>query len=422
VGAAVAERRDLEGEKKQVAAGPARPGGEPFPRHRTIVRRVSRILVIATAGAGGDLQPLVAAALALRDRGHELIVLGDASVQRSMAGLKVRAEVLPREVDLGPALGGAIRDAMASANGDLAAAGGIVQERMSAWADAAAAHVTRAVRSNHPDALMTSLFGVEVILKAEPACSWAVVNSTFYVGPNPPRPIEADFGPRAVPLIARYASLLASPDLVLHATDPIFDLSNEELPARHHYVGPLGTWEPPSERPSYLDDAGDPWILVSISSQMQDDMPIAEAALNALGGRPVRVLLTVGPDHTPAEVSVIPSNARVEQVISHSAVLERARLLVSHAGHGSVMKALWHGCPMVLVPWGRDQPGVAARAKALGVAEVVPRDEASAETIARATSRVLDDESVRDVANQHAARLRLTDPPGVAAGLMESLL
>ncbi len=33
---------------------------------------------------------------------------------------------------------------------------------------------------------------------------------------------------------------------------------------------------------------------------------------------------------------------------------------------------------MILVPWGRDQPGVAARAAALGVAEVVPRGEASA--------------------------------------------
>ena len=45
----------------------------------------------------------------------------------------------------------------------------------------------------------------------------------------------------------------------------------------------------------------------------------------------------------------------LEQTVSHSAVLERGVLMVSHAGHGSVMKALWHGRPMVLVPWGRDQ-------------------------------------------------------------------
>jgi UDP:flavonoid glycosyltransferase YjiC (YdhE family) len=383
---------------------------------------MARVLVVATAGAGGDLQPLIAAALALGNRGHELNVLGDRSVERSLAGLKLNTEVFPPELDLGPALGGAIRDAMAATDGDLGAAGPIVRERMKAWAIDIAGPIAHAVGTQRPDVLVTSLFGVEAVHEADPACPWVVVNSTFYVGPDPPRPLEADFGPRALPLIKGYASLLGSPDLVLHATDPIFDLSFDKLPEKHHYVGPLGIWEPPSERPSYLDEPGDPWFLVSISSQMQDDVPIAEAALNALGDRPVRVLLTLGPDHTPAELAVVPQNTRVEQLISHSAVLEQATLLVSHAGHGSVMKALWYGCPMVLVPWGRDQPGVAARAAALGVAEVVPRDKASPAAIGEAVTRVLDDDGMREKAEQHAARLQLTDPPDVAAGLIEGLL
>jgi UDP:flavonoid glycosyltransferase YjiC (YdhE family) len=380
-----------------------------------------RILVVATAGAGGDLQPLMSAGLALQDRGHELVVLGDRSVRRSLAGLNVRTEVLPSELDLGPVLGGAIRDAMAAADGDLAAAGPIVEERLGAWADDVAGPVAKAVKTHRPDALMTSLFGVEALRKAEPPCPWVVVNSTFYIGPDPPRPVESDIGPRALPLLARYASLLGSPDLVLHATDPVFDLSFAGLPERHHYVGPLGIWEPPSERPSFLDEPGDPWVLVSISSQMQDDLPIAQAALTAMADRPVRVIVTVGPGHEHAELPTVPSNARVEQVISHAAVLEQARLLLSHAGHGSVMKALWYGCPMVLVPWGRDQPGVAARAEALGVAEIVPRDQASAETIRGAVARVLEDEAIMEKVEEHAARLRLTDPPAVAAGLIEDL-
>ena len=383
---------------------------------------MGRVLVVATAGAGGDLQPLMSSSSALRDRGHALTVLGDRSVERSSAGLQVETEVLPPELDLGPALGGAIRDAMATTDGDLVAAGPIVRERMTAWANAVARPVAHAIRTKRPDLLVTSLFGVEAVHDADPSCPWVVVNSTFYVGPDPPRPLEADFGPRALPLIEGYASLLGSPDLVLHATDQIFDLSFEKLPEKHHYVGPLGIWEPPSELPAYLDEPGDPWVLVSISSQIQDDVPIAEAALDALGDRPVRVLLTLGPDHTPGELGAVPQNTRVEQVISHAAVLERARLLVSHAGHGSVMKALWHGCPMVLVPWGRDQPGVAARAAALGVAEVVPRDHASPAAIGEALTRSLDDDGMREKAEQHAARLQLTDPPDVAAGLIEGLL
>jgi UDP:flavonoid glycosyltransferase YjiC (YdhE family) len=124
-----------------------------------------------------------------------------------------------------------------------------------------------------------------------------------------------------------------------------------------------------------LSEPGDPWMLVSISTQIQDDVPLAKAALRAIADKPVRVVVTVGPDHDVQEISDPPSNAYVERTAPHSAVLEKGRLLVGHAGHGSVMKALWYGRPMVLMPWGRDQPGVAARARALGVAEIVQRGD-----------------------------------------------
>jgi len=382
---------------------------------------VSRILVVATGGAGGDLQPLIAAALALREQGHETPFAGDGSVQRSLRDLGVAVELLPPELDLGPRLAGSVREAMAITSGDLAAAGPIVQQRMASWAREVAAPVSEAITRLRPHCVVTSLFGVEVLQVASPPCPWAVINSTFYVGPNPPRPIEQDIGPRAIPLLSRYASLLASANLVLHATDQVFDFAFDRLPPRHHYVGPLGIWEPPGEPPPYLNEPGDPWVLVSISSQLQDDLPLAEAALAALADRPVRVLLTVGPDHDPSEVSERPGNARIERTVPHSAVLERAELLISHAGHGSVMKALWHGRPMVLIPWGRDQPGVAARAQALGVADVVPRTEATRETLAAAVDRVSVNAEMRNTAATHSARLRATDPPARAAARIESL-
>jgi UDP:flavonoid glycosyltransferase YjiC (YdhE family) len=382
---------------------------------------MSRVVIVATAGAGGDLPPLVATALALRDRGHEVLSIGDRSVSRSLRPLEVAGHVLRPEFDLGPRLIGAIREAMATTGGDLAAAGPILQERMTSWARETAEPVADILRELQPAAVLTSLFGVEVLEAASPVCPWAVVNSTFYVGPNPPRTLEEDFGQRAIPLIARYATLLSSADLVLHASDQIFDLGFDALPERHHYVGPLGIWEPPSDPPTYLEESGDPWVLVTISSQLQDDLPLAEAALASLAGKPVRTVLTLGPDHEPQEI-LAPGNARVERTVSHSAVLERGQLLVSHAGHGSVMKALWHGRPMVLVPWGRDQPGVAARAAALGVAEIVSRESATAAALSAAVDRALVNESIRGAAAHHRDRLRATDPPGTASALVETLL
>jgi UDP:flavonoid glycosyltransferase YjiC (YdhE family) len=364
----------------------------------------------------------MAAAFALRQRGHETVFVGDEAIRRAVEPLGIEARALPSEYDLGPRLVGAIRDAMQETGGDMAAAGPMVQDRMTAWARDVALPVTESIDEFRPDATMTSLFGVEVLDVVSPDCPWAVVNSTFYIGPNPPRPVEMDIGPRAIPLLSRYASLLGSADLVLHATDQTFDYGFSGLPERHHYVGPLGIWEPPSAHPTYLDDAGDPWVLVTISSQLQDDIPLAESALQALAPREVRVLLTVGPDHAPDEVKAVPANAKVERTVPHSAVLEGAALLVSHAGHGSVMKSLWYGCPMVLVPWGRDQPGVAARAAALGVAEVVPRESATPEALADAITRVMTDDRMRQAAAGHASRLRETKPPDVAATLLEDLV
>ena len=99
-----------------------------------------------------------------------------------------------------------------------------------------------------------------------------------------------------------------------------------------------------------------------------------------------------------------------------------SQLLVSHAGHGSVVKALWHGRPMVLMPWGRDQPGVAARAHALGVAEVVQRGDNAEAALAAAIDRALTSSNMRQAAAAQAQRLRRTDPPAVAASLLESLV
>ena len=383
---------------------------------------MARVLLVATAGAGGDLQPLLAAAVALRERGHGVSVIGDRSVARATGGLGMDTDVLPAEHDLGPALVAAVREAMRETDGDPIHAGPIVQSRMTAWAKALAPAVDAAIEASNPDVLLTSLFGVEVLGAVDPASPWAVVNSTFYIGPNPPRPLEADVSARAFPLLAGYASRLDDPDLVLHATDRMFDFGFDDLPPGHHHVGPLGIWEPDLPVPDYLQEPGPPWGLVTISSQLQDDLPLLEAALEAAADKDLRIVATVGAGRAPETVAGARANARLEATLSHAAVLERASVLVSHAGHGSVMKALWHGVPMVLVPWGRDQPGVAARAAALGTAVVVEKTVAGADTISAAIDACLGDMQMRAAARRHRDRLAVTDPQAEAADHIETLL
>jgi len=106
--------------------------------------------------------------------------------------------------------------------------------------------------------------------------------------------------------------------------------------------------------------------------------------------------------------------------VPHSEVLAKSRLVISHAGHGIAMKALYYGVPMVLVPWGRDQPGVAARAEALGVATVVRRDACNDASVAKAVCRILDDVRDTERANTISKRLQEEDAVKVACTRVES--
>ena len=382
------------------------------------VGAMKKVLVLAMGGAGGDLQPLMAAAAGLLERGHRVSFVGDAAVARTVAARGITCTEIPPEQDMGRILGGVFKRL-----GDLSLAeqGRVITDEIAAWSDAVGAFVSQVNERERPDAIVTSLFGIGAadFAASRAAIPWAMVNSTFYVGPNPPRPLDADFGPRAIPLIEYFLPLVDRATLVLHASDQVFDFDHDDLPENHRYVGPL-IWEPESSIPAYLDDPGDPWVLVTLSSQLQDDAAVARSAMDGLGALPLRVLVTTGGSRPAEELAPLAANARAEQYVSHAAALERSVALVSHAGHGSVMKALWHGVPMVLVPWGRDQPGVAARARRLGVAIVIPREGLGADAVAAAVTEVTTNPAYREAARRHSARLRLTDPVAVACEALEA--
>src|SRR5437763_923618 len=106
----------------------------PSTSRRTGSAEVAEILVVATGGAGGDLPPLLAASLALRDRGHEVTFVGDASVEHVVAPFHLAVDVLPKEVDLGPRIARVAHEAMQATAGDRAKAGPMIQRGLTVWA------------------------------------------------------------------------------------------------------------------------------------------------------------------------------------------------------------------------------------------------------------------------------------------------
>jgi UDP:flavonoid glycosyltransferase YjiC (YdhE family) len=360
----------------------------------------------------GDWPPLAAVTVGLHQAGHTVQCFGDPAIAQDFASAGIAIEVVLAEIPLGTF----------TARWQTTEASGPRPSR--AWADACLPAVCALVREFRPQVVLSQLFTMELAALTKAACGlrWCFINPAYYFGPDSLRPFEADFaapwGPKQ-----ELRRAIGEADLVLHATDALFDPPPPSFPRHHHHVGPL-MWESSSEAPPYLDVPGAPWVLVTVSSggAMPEEMTLARTVLGTLAEFPVRVVLPLSARHPRDELGAVPANARIERFMPHSAVLKRSSLLVSHAGHGTVAKALYYGVPMVLVPWDRDQPGVAARAAALGVAEVIARHDLTALRLSAAIQRVLGTPRYQENAARVAGRLQARDAVDLARARIEELL
>jgi UDP:flavonoid glycosyltransferase YjiC (YdhE family) len=130
---------------------------------------------------------------------------------------------------------------------------------------------------------------------------------------------------------------------------------------------------------------------------------VLERAIEGLGRLDVRVLVTTGPAIDPASLLAAP-NAVVLRSAPHAKLFPEAAVVVTHAGMGTVTRALAAGVPLVCLPMGRDQLDVAARV-VYANAGVRLRPSAKPAAIAAAVERVIREPGFRDAARRVGARL-----------------
>jgi len=158
---------------------------------------------------------------------------------------------------------------------------------------------------------------------------------------------------------------------------------------------------------------------VSFSSLYQAQEPVLRAIIAALGQLPVRGVVTTGPTIDPAEFEA-PANVAVVRSAPHGALLEDAALFVTHAGHGSALRPLMAGVPLLCLPMGRDQNDNAARVVHRGAGLTLPAD-ADSDAIAAAVRRVLDEPAFRTAAQTLGAAIRADEAARDAAAVLEGL-
>jgi UDP:flavonoid glycosyltransferase YjiC (YdhE family) len=376
-------------------------------------------LLFTFAGGSGHLEPLVPLARAAEAAGHTVALAGRpwmvpkaealgfaafaagsdtglAPRRRPLAALDVEREILA----IGPGFGG--RVARERAADLLPLCGGwrpdlLVCEEL----DFGAMVVAERLALRHATVLVSA--AGSLVRSAVVAAPLDEVRAAHGLPPDP-----------GLASLARHLVLSPFPPSL---RDPAFP-----LPAPAHAFRALAG---PADgaSPAWLAELGSgPLVYFTLGTVFNvESGDLFGRVLAGLRELPIRVAVTVGRDVDPAELGTQPRHVRVERFVPQASLLPHCAAVVSHGGSGSVLGALAHGVPMVLIPMGADQPLNAGRCEALGVARVLDARTATPAEVREAVSAVLEDPGPRRAALRLRDEIAALPGPEHALALLERL-
>ena len=170
-----------------------------------------------------------------------------------------------------------------------------------------------------------------------------------------------------------------------------FDFPAIPWPRQFYYAGPFFDHAARAPVPfpwEKLDSR--PLVYASLGTLVNGIESIYKIILSALGKRPeLQAVLSVGKNIQVAGLGPIPSNVIMVEKAPQIELLKRATLCITHAGLNTTLESLAHGVPMVAIPIGFDQPGVAARIAHHQVGEFIEVDDLTSDRLGGLIQKVL---------------------------------
>jgi UDP:flavonoid glycosyltransferase YjiC (YdhE family) len=155
-------------------------------------------------------------------------------------------------------------------------------------------------------------------------------------------------------------------------------------------------------------------VYITFGTIWNRDLTLFRTVLAGLDG--AEAIVTLGADGDPAALGPQPASVEVHRFLPQAEVLPRCAAVICHGGAGTVLGALAHGLPLLVLPQGADQHDnaerVAAARTGLTLAEVTPR--AVAEAVARLPA-------LRPAAQRIAAEMAALPAPEAAVARLEAL-
>lgn len=377
---------------------------------------------------GGNLPPSLGIARVLTERGHTVAFAG-------------RPEMVPRVETAGFR---AIELTQAYAQTDRYPAGPMQRAACYLTSPAVAEQVRDVVKAEAPDLLIfDGMFPAALAQAKDFGRPSVAVSHTFVF-----RMLERWRGTTNALIGMRQQSgfgPLPDLDALWHGCDRTLVTTLAEFDAATpagwesvRYVGPVLEDEKVAvPTPLPWSDDTPPLALMSFSTGFeQRSLDKLQRGLDAIADLPLHLVATTGGIVDPAELKA-PRNAFVVNYAAHDPIIARASMVITHGGHGTAMRALKHGVPMIVMPGlAHDQAVIAALMEEWGTGIAMPGDvpfggAGEAKTISRedyvgmlraAVERILVTPSYRANAKKRAAMLAGVDGAANAAKEIEALL
>jgi zeaxanthin glucosyltransferase len=211
---------------------------------------------------------------------------------------------------------------------------------------------------------------------------------------------------------------------VITQTPKEFDFPIPNWPSQFYYTGPFSEPEEREEIPFPWEKlTNKPLIYVSLGTLVPGSEPVYRTILAAVGRFPeVQVVLSVGPCVNRDELGMIPANTIVVGAAPQIELLKRAAFCLTNAGLNTTLGSLAQGVPVVAIPIGYDQPGVAARVAYHGVGEFVSMENLTVERLSDLILQVLTNPGYRERARYFQKAIARANGLEAAAEVVELAL
>jgi MGT family glycosyltransferase len=171
-------------------------------------------------------------------------------------------------------------------------------------------------------------------------------------------------------------------------------------------------WSPPAEVPEWLArDAVRPRVYVTLGTVAFEAVEVLRRAVTETAAHDVDVLVAVGPKGDVDALGEVPDNVHVERFVPQSEVLSRVDLVVHHGGAGTMLGALSHGLPQLILPQGADQFFNAAMITEAHAGRALENDQQVPGAISAAVGALLADGPERPAAKRFADEIAAMPAP-----------